>query len=104
MFSQLFSRSTAICRNDFGYRPTLRFFATRSPFPCKVCQLRVSHFEGSVQSVTIGGITVNVSSWADDTIVVTLPDTVNSQVPLCPLQQQQQYGGPGTTGVTQARC
>jgi len=39
MFSQLFSRSTAICRNDFGYRPTLRFFATRSPFSCKVCQL-----------------------------------------------------------------
>jgi hypothetical protein len=24
----------------FGYRPTLRFFATRSPFSWKVCQLR----------------------------------------------------------------
>jgi hypothetical protein len=29
MFSQLFSRSTAIRRNSFGYRPT-RFFATFS--------------------------------------------------------------------------
>ena len=48
--SQVLIRYTAICRNDFGYRPTLRFFATRSPFPCKVCQLRVSHLEGSVQA------------------------------------------------------
>jgi transposase len=33
-----------------GYRPTARFFATRRSFPCKVCQLRVSQFWGSVQS------------------------------------------------------
>jgi hypothetical protein len=49
MFSQLFSRSTAIFRKAFGYRPIARFFATRSSFLCQVCQLRVSHFEGSVQ-------------------------------------------------------
>lgn len=44
MLSQVFSRSTAIFRNAFGYRPIARFFATRSSFPCKVCQLRVFHF------------------------------------------------------------
>ena len=27
-------------------------FATRSSFPCKVCQLRVSHFRGSVHDIT----------------------------------------------------
>ena len=48
MLSQVFNRSTAIRRNSFGYRPT-RLFATRSAFPCKVCQLRVSQFKGSVQ-------------------------------------------------------
>ena len=52
-------------------------------------------------SVTIGGITANVVSWSDDTIVVTLPTTGNNQVPLCSVQQQVQYGGPTGTG---ARC
>ena len=49
MLSQLFNRSTAIFRNAWGYRPMARFFATRSSFLCKVCQLRVSHLKGSVQ-------------------------------------------------------
>src|ERR1035438_9487410 len=49
MFSQLFNRSTAIFRNAFGYRPTARFFATRSPFPCIVCQFRIVSTEGSPQ-------------------------------------------------------
>jgi len=29
-----------------------RFFATRSSFLCKVCQLRVSHLKGSVQEIS----------------------------------------------------
>src|SRR5260370_41970097 len=49
MFSQCFIRSTAIWRNAAGCLP-FRFSATRSSFPCKVCQLRVSHFTGSVQA------------------------------------------------------
>src|SRR5712691_11737060 len=36
MLSHFFSRSTAMRRNSFGYRPT-RFFATCSSFPCTVC-------------------------------------------------------------------
>src|SRR5271157_5461788 len=32
-----------------GFEPIARFFATRSSFPCKVCQLRVSQLKGSVQ-------------------------------------------------------
>jgi len=44
--------------------------------------------------VVIGGITANVTSWSDTTIVVTLPNTGAQQVPLCPVQQQVQYGGP----------
>ncbi|HKV76920.1 MAG TPA: hypothetical protein VJP02_02195 [Candidatus Sulfotelmatobacter sp.] len=54
-------------------------------------------------SVTIGGITVNVVSWGDSTIVVTLPNTAGSQVPLCSLQQQQQFGGP-VGAANGARC
>jgi len=54
-------------------------------------------------SVTIGGVTANVVSWSDSTIVVNLPTAPGSQVPLCAVQQQQQFGGP--TGVANgARC
>jgi hypothetical protein len=53
MLSQLFNRSTAIFRNAFGYRPTVRFFATCSPFHCIVCQLRVSQLKGSVQYLNV---------------------------------------------------
>src|SRR5258708_35554680 len=49
MLSHPFNRSTAIFRNALGYRPIARFFATRSPFLCRVCPLRVSHLKGSVQ-------------------------------------------------------
>jgi hypothetical protein len=49
-------------------------------------------------SVTVGGVTATVVSWSDSTIVITLPNTGNNQVPVCPLQQQQQYGG------SSARC
>src|SRR5437588_13011183 len=48
MFSQRFSRSTAIRRNSFGYRPFL-LLATCSSFPCKVCHFRLSQHRGSVQ-------------------------------------------------------
>jgi hypothetical protein len=48
-------------------------------------------------SVTIGGVTANVTSWTDTTIVATLPETGN-QVPSCSVQQQVQYGG------SSARC
>jgi hypothetical protein len=48
MLSQRFNRSTAIFRNALGYRPITRFFATRSPFLCRECQLRVSHLKGSL--------------------------------------------------------
>src|SRR4030095_14441441 len=47
MFSLPFSRSTAICRNAFGYHPT-RLFATPSSLPSQVCQLRVSQFKGFI--------------------------------------------------------
>jgi len=59
MFSQLFNRSTAIFRNAFGYRPTARIFATCSPLPCIVCQLRVSQLKGSVH---LGHDSVNDSN------------------------------------------
>jgi hypothetical protein len=52
--------------------------------------------------VTIGGVNVgggNISTWNDSTIVLTVP----ANVPVCPLQQQAQYGGP-TTLDTRARC
>ena len=54
-------------------------------------------------SVTIGGITANVTGWSDSTITVTLPNDNAHLVPLCSLQQQLQYGGP--TGLANgARC
>jgi hypothetical protein len=54
MFSQLFNRSTAIFRNAFGYRPTARFFATRSPFPCITCQFRIVSTEGFTPALCAG--------------------------------------------------
>ncbi len=47
--------------------------------------------------MTIGGVTANVTSWSDTTIVATLP-TTGPQVPHCSVQQQAQYGG------SSARC
>ena len=60
MLSQLFSRSTAIFRNALGYLPTARFFATRSSFPCKLRQLRVSQFWGSVQGTRVTALALEV--------------------------------------------
>jgi hypothetical protein len=56
---------------------------------------------GSSGTVTIGGVAATISSWTDQTIVVTLPNTGTPpppQVPLCSKQQQAQYGG------SSARC
>jgi hypothetical protein len=50
-------------------------------------------------SVTIGGITANVTGWSDTTITVTLPNDSSHLVPLCSVQQQAQY-----FGVSGARC
>ena len=49
-------------------------------------------------SVTVGGVTANVTSWSDTTIVVTLP-TTGSQVPLCNASNPS-YRGDNAT----ARC
>ena len=35
--------------HDNLIKPVVRFFATRSPFPCKVCPMRLSQFCGSAQ-------------------------------------------------------
>lgn len=48
MLSKHFNRSTDIFRNALGHRPITRFFATRSSFLCKVCQLRVVHLKSSL--------------------------------------------------------
>jgi hypothetical protein len=87
--------------NSYGYSGPS---ATTSPWNQKTVT-RHYGFGASrgTGSVTIGGITANVSSWSDSTIVVTLPTTGNNQVPFCSVQQQQQFGGP--TGVGNgARC
>jgi hypothetical protein len=51
-------------------------------------------------TVTIGGVTATVTSWSDTQIVATVPSGVAN----CARQQQAQYGGPGTAGVTTAQC
>jgi hypothetical protein len=53
-------------------------------------------------SVTIGGVAANVSSWSDSQIVVTVPSVGGSSgIPLCAIQQQQQYSGlSGANGNT----
>jgi Bacterial Ig domain len=54
-------------------------------------------------SVTIGGVSAPVTSWSDAQITVTVP-TIPAASSTCPIQQQAQYGGPGTTGVSTAVC
>jgi len=50
-------------------------------------------------SVTIGGITAPITGWSDTQITVTVPGgTPATNVPVCTVQQQVQYGG------SQARC
>jgi len=63
----------------------------------------------TTSSVTIGGVAATITAWNDTTITVTVP----ANVPLCSMQQQAQYGGPGNpsiltplpqNGLTFARC
>jgi hypothetical protein len=54
-------------------------------------------------NVTIGGVSAVVQSWSDTTIVATA--RALGQIPFCSVQQQAQYGGPGSTTATNAaRC
>lgn len=79
--SQLFSRFTAFCRNSRGCRgPLPRFFATRRSFPCKVCQLRLSQFWGSVQ---VWGESQTVCREEQVPVIVheTQPDAVQPAIP-----------------------
>jgi hypothetical protein len=73
--------------------------ATGMPFNQKTITRHYGFGTQGTGSVTIGGITANVTSWDDSTIVVTLPNDAGHQVPLCSMQQQVQYGG-----VAGARC
>ncbi len=59
----------------------------------------------TASSVTIGGVAATITSWTDAKITITVP----SNVPLCSIQQQTQYGGPGSgatpaNGLSFARC
>ena len=50
-------------------------------------------------------IPLNITSWTDSQIGAGIPPSVASNPNFaCPIQQQTQYGGPGTPGVTTARC
>src|SRR5712691_11868659 len=59
MFSHWFSRSTASCRNAFGYRPTRRLAMCSPPALCQVCSFRVSQSRGSVYVATQDRRTLN---------------------------------------------
>jgi len=61
----------------------------------------------TLSSVTIGGKTATITGWIDSQITVTVPNAVPpnaNAVPLCAIQQQAQYLGPGTPGVNPAQC
>jgi hypothetical protein len=63
-------------------------------------------FGSTAGTVTIGGVQATVTSWSDLQIQVTVPGAgagQPQQVPVCDLQQQVQYGGPGNHGA-RARC
>jgi hypothetical protein len=54
-------------------------------------------------NVTIGGVNAVVQSWSDTKIVAVARAV--GQIPFCAVQQQAQYGGPGTTAAANAaRC
>jgi hypothetical protein len=72
--------------------------ANVAPYNLKKIQ-RHYGFGTGTGSVTIGGIAATVGTWSDSQITVTVPGGARStNVPLCPIQQQAQYGG------SQARC
>jgi hypothetical protein len=75
--------------------------ATGAPYNQKTV---VRHFGfgsfGPGARVTIGGLTATINSWIDSSITVVVPGSV----PVCSVQQQAQYGGPGTSQANAARC
>ncbi len=76
--------------------------ATTSPYNLKTIP-RHYGFGATKGSVTIGGTVVpsaSITTWSDESIILTVP----TGVPNCTIQQQAQYGGPGTVGVTTAQC
>jgi len=74
--------------------------ATVAPYNQKTV-LRHYGFGATQGTVTIGGVAATVTGWSDTSITVTAPATV----PLCNIQQQTVYGGPGgTTASPFARC
>ena len=76
--------------------------AATAPYNQKTV-LRHYGFGASQGTVTIGGVNATVTGWSDTGITVTVP-TIPSSASTCAIQQQAQYGGPGTTGVTSAVC
>jgi hypothetical protein len=70
--------------------------ATAAPYNQKT--ITRNYGFGASGTVTIGGVNATVNSWSDTTIVAVVPGTV----PPCPVQQQNQYGGP--IPGTFARC
>jgi hypothetical protein len=83
--------------------------ATQAPFNQKTIT-RTYSFGGlpagctlggaACNNLTIGGVPAVVTTWNTNTIVATVPPGV----PACQIQQQAEYGGPGTPGVTPALC
>ena len=77
--------------------------ATAAPFNAKTVMRHYGF--GATQgtgSVTIGGAAATVTGWSDTQITVTVPSTGGSSgIPLCAIQQQQQYSGlSGAAGRT----
>jgi hypothetical protein len=71
--------------NNYGYSGPQ---ATSAPYNAKTV---TRHYgfgaQGAGSSVTIGGVTANISSWSDTQIVVTVPST-GTLVPQCSIQQR----------------
>jgi hypothetical protein len=82
--------------NNYGYSGPA---AATAPFNQKTVT-RHYGFGGTAGKVTVGGQSANVVSWTDTTIVATVPNSV----PICPFQQQAQYGGPNGSTVPTALC
>jgi hypothetical protein len=76
--------------------------AGAAPFNAKKITRHYGFGTQGTGSVTIGGVAAKVSSWSDSQIVVTVPSVGGSSgIPLCAIQQQQQYSGlPGANGNT----
>jgi len=62
-------------------------------------------FGATAGKVTIGGVNATIQSWSDTSITITVPAGVSK----CAIQQQAQYGGPGSgstpaNGLSFASC